>query len=526
MNKILINNDKLILILLILFSFFTNFYYGNIGVFPIDTFAFFDTGYNILLDRHPFKDIWVTTGPVVDYFQAIFFKITGFNWRSYIIHGSVLNVIISVSLFVTLKKLSFNKYLCLFYSSAFALLCYPVSGTPFAYIHSYVFSLLSILIFFNVVKFESKVSLFFLPWLMVLSFFSMQNPATYTNIIILVFLLFYFLSKRKIEPIKFFLIGCISVVISLSLFLIFYKIPIQNIIEQYFLFPLTMAENRIYSSENSPLLLSERFTVRGVLGHFKFLNLYIALFIIFTILKAFEKKLTKENFIINTTLILLGVSLIFNQLITANQTYIFSFIIFLGAFFHLHLNNLYPKLEKKFLYLLILVLFVTVKYHMEYNSKRKFMDLQNVDLTRAVNAAQLDIKLKNLKWITPNFKNNPNVEIRLLKETIESLKKEKEKKMVMTHYQFFSLLLEENLYIPNRWYTHRNDSSYPIEGNKYFKHYQKHFSENIFKNKIKVIYIIGEPIMFENYLVYLPKICFDESRLNEITLIYKINNCN
>ena len=77
--------------------------------------------------------------------------------------------------------------------------------------------------------------------------------------------------------------------------------------------------------------------------------------------------------------------------------------------------------------------------------------------------------------------------------------------MVMTHYQFFSLLLEENLYIPNRWYTHRNDSSYPIEGNKYFKHYQKHFSENIFKNKIKVIYIIGEPIMFENYLVYCLK---------------------
>ena len=42
-----------LLVLLSFFSFSINYYYGNIGVFPIDTFAFFDTAYNILLNRLP-----------------------------------------------------------------------------------------------------------------------------------------------------------------------------------------------------------------------------------------------------------------------------------------------------------------------------------------------------------------------------------------------------------------------------------------------------------------------------------------
>ena len=64
-------------IILALFSVFINNIYGNIGIFPIDSFAFFDTAYNILLNKHPFKDFWVTTGPLVDYIQAFFFKLFG-----------------------------------------------------------------------------------------------------------------------------------------------------------------------------------------------------------------------------------------------------------------------------------------------------------------------------------------------------------------------------------------------------------------------------------------------------------------
>ena len=196
MNKKFINDKNLYTTVLIIFSFYVNYYYANIGVLPIDTFAFFDTGYNITLDRHPFKDIWVTTGPFVDYLQALFFKIFGINWLSYVIHGSLINSLATYILFKTLVDLNFNKFLSFVYSLGFNTLCYSISGTPFAYLHSYVFSLLAILIFFSCVHLRKKKLFFLLPFVMVIAFLSMQNPSTLINLVIVIFILIFFIKKK------------------------------------------------------------------------------------------------------------------------------------------------------------------------------------------------------------------------------------------------------------------------------------------------------------------------------------------
>ena len=135
-----------------------------------------------------------------------------------------------------------------FYSVCFATLCYPVSGTPFAYIHSYVLSILSILIFFYAIKLDSKLSFFFIPIVMFASFFSMQNPSTYINIILIISILSYVIAFKRFEILKFFLYGCLFVFFSILIFLNLKQIPIGNIIQQYFLFPLTMGP----SEENLP----------------------------------------------------------------------------------------------------------------------------------------------------------------------------------------------------------------------------------------------------------------------------------
>ena len=44
---------------------------------PIDTFAFFDSGFSILKNKFPIRDFWISTGLIVDYFQAGFFYIFG-----------------------------------------------------------------------------------------------------------------------------------------------------------------------------------------------------------------------------------------------------------------------------------------------------------------------------------------------------------------------------------------------------------------------------------------------------------------
>ena len=75
MEKKNLHVNIIFFIILLIFSTFINFHYGNIGVFPIDTYAFFDTAYSILLNKHPFKDVWITTGPLVDYTQAFLFKL-------------------------------------------------------------------------------------------------------------------------------------------------------------------------------------------------------------------------------------------------------------------------------------------------------------------------------------------------------------------------------------------------------------------------------------------------------------------
>ena len=59
--------------ILILISFFINFYVASNGVYPVDTFIHYDNGYRILLGELPVRDYWIVHGFVIDYMQALFF---------------------------------------------------------------------------------------------------------------------------------------------------------------------------------------------------------------------------------------------------------------------------------------------------------------------------------------------------------------------------------------------------------------------------------------------------------------------
>jgi len=531
MKKATQSYNILFIILLSVFSFFINYYYGNIGTFPIDTFAFFDTSYNILIDRHPFRDIWITTGFLVDYIQALFFIVFGLNWSSAVIHASTINLLVSLAFYLILVRHGLNIFLSFFYSISFSILCYTVSGTPFAYLHSYIISLISILIFTLAIKNKSNYYWFLLPVFMGLSFLCMQTPSAYINLVLIFFVIFYFIINFNIKNIFYFIFGGIFILFFLILLLIIFEIPFIKFIQQYLLFPITIGENRVVGNEMAHISLSGRFTVRNVIGHFKFINFFLVLIIFLTFINysnKFKNYLTREEIIINLTLFFSGIAFIFHQLITSNQTFIFSLIPFLAAFSHISLKKI--SFEKKIYNFLIIVIVAisTIKYHDVYNTPRKFMDLQKVDLNKSVKADLIDAKLKNLQWITPQFPSNPNKEIKLIKEMIEVLKSDSRKKMIITEYQFFSIILEENLNIPNRWYTHDNNS-YPLENHKYFKFYKDHFMNVIKKDNVEVIYIFGfvtgnEKI--KNFQIYMKDICFEEKEINEIATSYKLKKCS
>ena len=50
--------EVLLLIVILIYSYLINWYSGNIGVIPIDSFGFLDTGYSIINGHLPIIDFW------------------------------------------------------------------------------------------------------------------------------------------------------------------------------------------------------------------------------------------------------------------------------------------------------------------------------------------------------------------------------------------------------------------------------------------------------------------------------------
>ena len=313
--------------LLFLIAFAVNYYYGSRGVFPIDTFAHFDSGYRVLNGASPIKDYWATTGLTIDYFQSIFFLIFGVNWISYLIHPSLINASLALAMFILLKKFELNKYFCFFYSLCFAILAYPSAGVPFPDHHSSFFSLLGIIFLLMAIKENKFFYWFFVPVFFFIAFFSKQTPAGHIILLCIFFMIYYFIVTKNTQWIAPVLIGIFINLFVLCAFLIIEEIDLNLFLIQYFLFPSSIALERI-NDLNFPL--------SGSIFHFKFIYLACAPLIYFTLSGIIKNKsfLKSEKFFNNIIILFFSFCLIFHQQITKNQTFIFFLIPFILGFSH------------------------------------------------------------------------------------------------------------------------------------------------------------------------------------------------
>ncbi len=493
------------------YSYLINWFSGNIGVMPIDTFGFLDTGYSIINGHLPIRDFWIFTGLIVDYMEAGFLYLFGNNWNSHLAHSSFMNFIGTAGLYFFLKEYNLKISYIVFYCLCFATLCYPLSGTPFAYLHAYIFCLLSIFNLLIAIKRKNKVLWFSLPFLCIFAFLSMQTPTAYILIILLVVMMIYFLNEKKNENLKFFILGVATSALAFLFFLFITKTPFSNFIYQYILFPLTIGEGRITSKEIAYISLIDQLNFKRIIGEFKFIHIFFIPLIIFS-MKKFKKNGTNLN-ILNLTIIFCVFAFFFNQLITANQIYIFSLIPIVAAVLHINLENL--KINPKIFYLIIFcILFATIKFHLRFNVDRKFHDLESVDKSKAIDANLISKNFKSLKWISKFDK--PEKELAIIKEALEVIDNDDRKKTLITHYQFISTILDKDLNILNRWYLWDNNT-HPTENHKYFEIYKKLINKNLKKNKIEVIYLLGQEneIKFENVKNYFVDICFESKIIIE-----------
>jgi len=502
-------------IVLIFFSFFINYHYSSLGVLPQDTFAYYDTAYRILHGAAPFKDYWTVSGPFIDYLQAAFFFIFGVSWKSYILHGSIINSLTAVSFLYLLKNLDLSRINSLFYALSFSVLANPSMGVPFPDHYSTFFSLIGVFFFLLAIKKKNNIFWFFIPVLFFCAFFSKQSPSSYILIVLLITLGIYVYFSKKIFFLKYFIISSLLSFLLLFIFFIHYKINFYHFIDQYIMFPKTIAQDRLRNYE---------INFDGLFLQFKFIYLYLIPLIFINL------KLIKNSFLLedckslySISLILLSIVLIFHQILTKNFIFIFFLIPMLSSLIHINLLN-YKKYQKIVSIILISTTFLlTLKYHLRFNEERKMLNLENISLSNYKDSSVIHPDLKGLKWVTREYFLDPNIELTLIKNSLQKIKEDKSKKMMLSRYLFFSATLDENLENPSRWPS-IGDASNPNENNPFHERYKKFIKDLIISKKIETLYstLDSQDDIFTK--IFVEK-CIETKVINDFLIKHDIKKC-
>ncbi len=496
-----------------IFSFSINFYYSNIGTFPIDTFLHYDSSYRILNKEYPVKDFWIVSGFVVDFIQSFFFRIFGVNWNSYIIHSSLFNLLMSLLSYHFFISLKISHFASFIYAICFATLAYTVSGTPFVDHHATFFLLTGTFLIFRALQ---KNDLNYLWPLIVfvyfLSFLSKQVPVTYAVILQGSLILILIIKEKSFNIIWLILFSTLVLIFSFLIFLFFLKIDFSLFLTQYIYYPRSIGLERFFSLDKSFI---------SFFNEYKF----IIIPIIFTLYLKIRKKNLYFRELINYLIILsFGVSLLYHQTLTRNQIYIYFLVPVFFSLLHSEIILKKNNLKKIFSTIIILsVILITLKYHFRYNENRKFHDLTSLKIENSIDAKNLNSSFKQLKWVNPLFEGLPQDELKLLQKGQKILMEDKDQLMLISHYLFFEIITNKEMNYPNRTFT-SDGASYPSK--KFNKTYKFFFEDLIKKKTIKNIYFFKHENISQKIVKdYLEPKCF-KLKENDIFYIYEIeNNC-
>ena len=519
-NKYSTNLQNILILILVFISFFINQYYAMQGAFPIESFAHYDISLRILSGDVPFRDYWAVSGIFIDYLQSLFFLIFGDSFQIYVLHGSIFNVIATLISFIFFKELKLGNLYSFFYAVCFSFLAYPNTGTLYVDHHASLICLISSLSLFKGIKYNNKKYFFIVPIFLGIAFFTKPAPTIYFLIFYILILSFYIFLNKKFYLINILTVSSFSFIFFIFLFGLLNDISFLNFLNQYVLFPTTIAENRYDGID---------FSIKNLVFNFDFIYIFLVPIIFFYFKSIYNIKsfLSSDKSFYYLIIFCLSLSLMFHQINTKNQLFILFLIPVLSSFLHFQLNENKIKYSKQIILLICLISFsLTVKYHLRFNEGRKFHELQNVNFTKSVDANLIDKKLKGLNWITSIDPKNPLLEVNRIKTSLKSIKKINSKYMIITNYSFYSSVLNQNTNSPSRWFI-PNGGAYPVDKkNPFFKEYKNILIDIIRRKKIESIIII-KPIDVTEITRYLNPDCLNENKLDEITLELKIKkNCN
>ena len=349
-----ITNDKFLSIFLFIVAILINQHYASRGIFPMDGFIHFDPGYRILNGEYPLRDYWVVHGIFVDYLQAAFFFLFGVSWKSYVLHASLFNGFLTVATYFIFRNFNLNKSYSLIYSFFFSVLAYTSSGTPFLDHHSAFFSLLGIYCLILAIDREKSLYWILLPIFFGLAFLSKQVPSSYVILSACLVLFIYIVVKKKFDCLKYILISSAIFIIIILIFGNIQGVSLDSFLIQYIYFPPSIGLKRFADYE---------LTFNGIIGHYKFIYLAILPMFYLNVKKIINNHsyINQKDFYFFLTLTMLTLSLIFHQLLTKNQIFIFFLIPILAGFSQIYLKNIKLKHKGKIFIVIALICFFSTK---------------------------------------------------------------------------------------------------------------------------------------------------------------------
>ena len=523
----LISNDYIIGIVVAVVAYQINNYFGFIGLNPTDSFLVFGSGDRVLKGDLPFKDYWIVSGgPLIDIMQSFVFQILGVSWSSFVIHASILNSIFSISIFFYARLTKLSKKTSLFFAILSSFIMYPAAGTPQTDHHSIIIGSISLIFFIIFLKKKNYTPLFFFPIIFLGCFFIKQVPAAYYIILICLISLFYYLFKKQKEIIINLLLGSIIAFAVFFLILKINNILVLDVYKQYVAliiqgfnvradsyakalvfdnilkikyiilllipFVVIVAQNlkkielRKKESFYLDIYLFMGLIVSSAL-HESYTNNQSVTFGLLPIYSIIILSLIKENkskilFYIFSVLSIIGVL----RLINENEIYLILLIIFPLIYFFGSKYNI--SLKKTSSLVVVYTLLIALLYFETIVRNRYWHDIVNPNWDNAVDAEQIDLKLKGLVWLTGE--SNTQKEILNIKNNLSYLKSLDENYIIITNYQIYNAILDIQNFSPVRYWW--NKLSYPSKGNKYRNEFDVFFQNKINKNNVKKIIVLSD----------------------------------
>ena len=242
-------------------------------------------------------------------------------------------------------------------------------------------------------------------------------------------MVYYLIKTKNLKILKSVLLYSLIFILIFYFVLLSLKIEFRLFFDEYINFPRSIGVNRFNILD---------YSFNSFFNKYKFIVLPIFLIFILKIRNLkLQKKLNFDYFVKLLIIFSYIFSLIFHQLMTKNQIFIYFLIPILFAILDIEFNQIKSRFKNSIsIFFILLLLFITVKYHLRFNENRKFHELSRTNLSTAVEAETLDQSLSGLKWVNPFFRSNPSEEISILKRGVNELDNSENEIMLITNYLF------------------------------------------------------------------------------------------